>query len=303
MPIVLGIGLLEVVTTFVLLALALTARSWAQPLAAALGHVPGIGGHLERWMMEGINAVVHGIEALAKTNLRVLKHLFHGTAASIADYIEAPLRFAQQTEAALHYLRHTVVPHLIAAAVAGLHHELNVLRERVNGLETSAGHGLSALIHKVDALATHLARDVERPLDGLIQHEIPGLHAADAAITHEIAAVLRPGLAAAGAEAEAALNGLHGLEGRLNAADLWKLAATLAALLPFVAALENEAGLGRAECRTKVKGICTTDPSAWANLLLGLTAIGASFSIAELIALGVEGVGRSTGLVDELVSQ
>jgi hypothetical protein len=302
-PIVLGIGLLEVVTTLVLLALALTARSWAQPLADALGHVPGVGGALKSWLESGISAVVRGIEALANVNLRVIQNLFHGWAASVTDFVTAPLTFAQQTEAALRYLRHTVIPHLIAVAVAHLEHELTAIRSRLSDLEGSAAHGVTALVHRLDALTSHVTRDIERPLDGLVQHTVPALQAADAAVAHEIAAVLRPGIAGAEAEAEAALNGLRGLEGRIDAADLWKLAATLAAILPFVAALETEAGLGREECRTKVRGICTTDPSAWANLLLGLTAIGASFSIAELIALGVEGVGRSQGLVDELVGQ
>lgn len=303
MPVLLGIGLLEVAITFVLVGLALTTRAWAQPLADALGHVPGIGGTLKGWVESGINAIVHGLESLLHANLGVLRDLFHGTAEALRDFVAAPLEFARDAEAALHYLRHVAVPALIGAAVSPLHHALTQAEARLHALEGASARGASALAHRLDALTTHVARDLERPLDGLLAHTVPELRATDAAILHAITAVLQPGIATAEHEAGAALGGLQNLEHRIDAAQLWKLAATLAALLPFVAALETEAGLGRAECRTKVRGICTTDPAAWADLLAGLTAIGVGFSIAELIQLGIEGVGQARPLVDTLAGQ
>jgi O-glycosyl hydrolase len=56
------------------------------------------------------------------------------------------------------------------------------------------------------------------------------------------------------------------------------VAATAAAAAAAVAA----AGIDRAECAAKVKGICGTDPAAWASLLEGLAVLGFAFSLEEL---------------------
>lgn len=86
---------------------------------------------------------------------------------------------------------------------------------------------------------------------------------------------------------------LKDIEGALGAAGLAALVASIPALATLVKAIATEAGLGRAECRTKVKGICGTDPTAWANLLEGLAAIGFAFSLAELAQV-------ANGLIDGL---
>lgn len=72
------------------------------------------------------------------------------------------------------------------------------------------------------------------------------------------------------------------LEQLAGATGLAALIAAMPAVATLVHAIASEAGLENAECRTKVKGICRTDPSAWENLLSGLVAVGFAFSLAEL---------------------
>ena len=68
--------------------------------------------------------------------------------------------------------------------------------------------------------------------------------------------------------------------------------AALATLLTLVL---SETGLENQSCRSKVKNICGTDPTAWANLLGGLAAIGFAFSLKDLY-------GVAEGLVGDLAT-
>lgn len=58
--------------------------------------------------------------------------------------------------------------------------------------------------------------------------------------------------------------------------------AGLAALSTVVTQVLADTGLENEACRSKVKGICGTDPNVWSNLLGLLAAIGFGFSLEEL---------------------
>lgn len=83
--------------------------------------------------------------------------------------------------------------------------------------------------------------------------------------------------------------------------DVATLTTAVAAVGATVAVLEAEAGLGNPECRAKVKGICSTDPAAWAQLLGGLVAIGLATDFAELVKLAQDGMSDSYSAVESLV--
>jgi hypothetical protein len=85
---------------------------------------------------------------------------------------------------------------------------------------------------------------------------------------------------AIGAENE--LKDLEGIYGALGTATL---IASIPALATIVHAIASEAGLENQSCRSKVKDICRTDPSAWEDLLGGLVALGFVFSLPELVKI------------------
>lgn len=60
------------------------------------------------------------------------------------------------------------------------------------------------------------------------------------------------------------------------------IAGAVAAVWAVTAAIATEAGLGRAECRGKVKGICQTDPSRWGGFLAGLAPLGVLIDLQAL---------------------
>ena len=75
------------------------------------------------------------------------------------------------------------------------------------------------------------------------------------------------------------------LAGAAGIAGAAALIASIPAIATLVTSIATESGLENESCRTKVKGICGTDPAAWANLLAGLVAIGFAFSLEELAAV------------------
>lgn len=122
---------------------------------------------------------------------------------------------------------------------------------------------------------------------------------------------LRQAISLAQAAGTAALDGLGGvvinvgddlrtIEAGLGAAGLGALIASIPALATLVHAIATEAGLENAACRGKVKGICGTDPSRWADLLLGLAALGFSFTLADVVEAAAGAIGQAGGLLAEV---
>lgn len=93
-------------------------------------------------------------------------------------------------------------------------------------------------------------------------------------------------LAGVGRIAVGAADDLATIEGNLGALGLAGLIAALPALATLVQAIAVEAGLSSAECRGKVKGICGTDPLAWAGLLEGAVFLTGALSLRELVPIG-----------------
>lgn len=76
------------------------------------------------------------------------------------------------------------------------------------------------------------------------------------------------------------------------------LVAAVPALATLVNTIAAESGLDGAECRSKVKGICGTDPNVWGNLLGLLAPLGLALSLRELAAVA-NGIGPELAKVLE----
>lgn len=84
----------------------------------------------------------------------------------------------------------------------------------------------------------------------------------------------------------------------LDVGDVAAIGAAAAALTATLAITLAETGLDQAGCREKVKGVCGTDPLAWAGMLAGIAAFGLAIDLDEVISIGQEMVGDLAGADD-----
>jgi hypothetical protein len=89
------------------------------------------------------------------------------------------------------------------------------------------------------------------------------------------------------------------IEHGLSAAGAGALIAAIPAIATLVGTIAVESGLENAACRGQVKGICQTDPTAWAGLLAGLAALGFGFSLRELVQVARPLVADLTPIIRE----
>jgi hypothetical protein len=94
---------------------------------------------------------------------------------------------------------------------------------------------------------------------------------------------------------------LHTIEGAAGAVGVAALIAAIPAISTLVHAIASEAGLENADCRSKVKGICGTDPSSWERLLAGAALLALPLSLGELVRVARPLIEESAGLMKEFV--
>lgn len=135
------------------------------------------------------------------------------------------------------------------------------------------------------------------------EHDIAaGVATAEAAAAGALAASDAAGKAALDVVRSVAVTAEQDIEtvlGELDARTVAALIASIPALATIVNAIATEAGLENAACRTKVKGICGTDPTSWGNLLAGLAAIGLAFNLRELNAVAKPLIGGLSTIIRE----
>ncbi len=92
---------------------------------------------------------------------------------------------------------------------------------------------------------------------------------------------------------------LQKLYGSLDLTKLGGLLATGAVAGSIVNVLARDTGLENAECRSKVKGICGTDPSVWENLLGLLAPLGFGFTLTEMLPIARQAITDLTPIIRE----
>lgn len=138
-------------------------------------------------------------------------------------------------------------------------------------------HALEREIGAVQDLIPQAVKDAARAAD-LVTGETLGRIAAG-----ENAAIdaLQRAEAATAAELHDALAGL-------DKTQLAGLLASVPLLAQLVQTITAESGLDNANCRSKVKNICSTDSSLWGELLGGFVAMEVAFNLRDLIEFGNE---------------
>lgn len=166
------------------------------------------------------------------------------------------------------------------------------LDDKIDGLHKA----ISTAYHKYVAqeiakLETAVAEDIRGVTDLIPQAVKDAAKAADL-VTGETLGLIAAGENAAidalqRAEAATAAE-LHDALAGLDKTQLAGLLASVPLLAQLVQTITAESGLDNANCRSKVKNICSTDSSLWAELLGGFVAMEIAFNLRDLIEFGNE---------------
>lgn len=160
---------------------------------------------------------------------------------------------------------------------------VGVLREAETTALSNAVSTLTAGITAAETAATGLFNQAEADAKA-------ALTAADTTINTAIAGVQ--------AIAVTLDDDLTTLLGKLSPGDVAALIAAIPLIGLLVNTIATETGLNNSECRSKVKGICGTDPLAWAKLLGGLAALGFAFDLRALAKVANEVIGDLVPIIE-----
>lgn len=258
---------------------------------------------IEATVIAGCNAGVKALSASVTT-------LWKGVTWSVDEFRDGIHRFVNATEDALQHFRHSALPAYVTARLATIHKQVAALDARIDGLASTGAKAVTGVEAQVTAKLSALDRTLTKQFNeklALWENGIEGrINARVAQAQHDFGI----GIDRVRSDAQSGLDQLRGAEdaalGALRKAedataeqlreqirnlDQSQLAGLIAAV-PALAALVNvitaESGLDRAECRSKVKQICGTDPGAWETLLLGALAIDFALNLEGIVAAGRE---------------
>lgn len=228
------------------------------------------------------------IDAALAVKGRITAAIVTGATAVVATGLRAE---GWITAAVLKYARAAIRDALAAGGV---------IEAAIAAVDTRLSKAITTALHSAESYAdsavSTLGKAEDKALAGAVSVLHAGITAAESAATaefHTAESEAAAALAGADATIDAAIAGVKSIAvtleddlgtllGKLSPAD----AAALIAAIPLIGLLVNtiatESGLDNSSCRSKVKGICGTDPLAWAKLLGGLAALGFAFDLRAL---------------------
>lgn len=262
-------------------------------IASALEH------SLTHWLKEALDA-----------SQDIARDLWHGLTWSWNQLLDGINAFSNATEDALHYLRHTVLPDVVNAALAPLRKELAQIKASGGDVARVVARDVARLDARVDRITRDAPHDIALYADHAIDVAVHGIDqelrairsTVDQAVDHALAqARLESGRAlgelrnaentaihALGDAQTATAGELRGLLDSLNPSQIAGLVAAIPILSALVSTIATESGLDSADCRGKVKGICGTDPLDWGMLLGGIGLLAIDIDLEDIVNAGRE---------------
>jgi len=254
------------------------------------------------------------LEKLGQTTYNALYHLYHVATHDVAKAFLTPVltRLSAVEQVAANEVMQEAIDILGVEAeiTSRINHTISSLEAQGIGSFQQIGRDVHSIVNtaKADILSTVESdvRSIRSDLSALKGEETAaiaavgtaaGRAAAEAKAAATTAAQATAQAAVAVAEAGAAVAGqipsipLPSIAPPVDTSSLVALGASLAGLGALVSTVVTEAGLNNPECRSKVKQVCSTNTSAWGNLLAGLVAVAAIPSLSELAAVARDGVG------------
>lgn len=317
--------LLLIALTLLLYAMLLALRSgvhlFTNPIRGlSVAHVH-FGAPLANVIDDAVDSVIHWVRHWLDVEVHWLEVLLTGLCWTIVETVIA----VQDAYAAVSHALDRTWNHFIPAAIRGLEAvitgQLAALSVRIHNLRTDLSNDVTNLLARIGHLAVTVPHLIDAAIDSFYRSTVVpirhGLHVLEDSVAdvvlprigrlEDLAQNVRSEFAYAVATIEEVLPRL----GDISYDDLrdfidrlpWR---KIGALLSvgflthyLVRALAREAGLDRAECRRKVKGVCGADNLAWDALLATLAGGLTLIEFREIVSAGREVMHE---IQDELVT-
>jgi hypothetical protein len=300
-----GVDLVLLCAVIVLLGLTLAAQYTFQKLADAI-NVSVVGTHPFAGVSRTLeNTIVHWCAVGASALEGTANLLWRGLTWSVSATLQTIMAIPRDIHNAISWLKtHTIVDTVRAALVpinkqlvkleaeAGaftkeLTSEVTRLDAQIKGTATATvhtlEHELTTEISRVEGVISTGLHSLKTTLEADFHHAVSGAEAAGAEAINKLRTAENAAIDAIDRAEGATAAELRDFIGKVPLTDIAAATAAIPLLIAAVNVLEAETGLGRAECRAKVKNICGTDPSQWASLLEGLILVGVAFNIEDMI--------------------
>lgn len=285
--VVIGVALLSFV------ALLIYERMFGSPLQGLANSVPVIGGYIARGLEAAVNYAKSLFAAYVEPTITHTIKWLDGLRQSVEGFIGSVNAFIVELPGQLDHLLHVSVHDVVKAFV-------NPVRNTANealGDAAAAAHGVDVLARDVTARLHGIEGDVKSSIDhatDVIRNvDLPRFLDHAESFAQGAADVVAGDVAQVQDWAAGWIDDLLNRVEQIPIDELLTGAAAGTAAFALAQVIANEAGLGRAECRAKVKQICATDPRAW-EALLGLAITPFAFpglrALAEVGATMVQGM-------------
>lgn len=260
------------------------------------------------------NSVVAGCNAGISALEHVAVDLYHALKWSISEFVDGVKWFVSHTEGALKLLWDESLPALFVAKLKPLIGHIEDSASDITALGRSVGSKIDKLDARLDSSVSAALETADRHMHTAVSFAVNGINDDLKVIRSSIdTAVIRAAqlaeieankgikelrdaedaaIGALGAIENATQEELQDLMRTLDPTTLLGIAAAVPMLTALVNTLASETGLDRAECRTKVKGICGTNPTDWSWLLGSIGALGLGFSLEMVIRAGQDVLGN-----------
>lgn len=253
--------------------------------------------------IESIVAPVRTLAGKAETDVRALEKTVAADLGKAERYADGKADAAKT--AAEHYADAAV-----ASAAATIRAEtgaaIDKLRSAEDAAVTRAMNVAADGIAAAEALTRQLVGEAEQQAQaGVAEAEAlaaQGVTTAEQQASAALAATeatFTSALAGVKSIAVTAEDDLTSVLGKLSTGDVAAIIASVPLLATLVHTLATETGLENQACRSKIKGVCGTDPAQWSSLLAGLGIVTGLLSLEEIVKLARPMVGLGAALVRE----
>lgn len=300
-----GFDLAGLALCFVALALLLVVRDVVSTVVGALDFsVFGVR-PLHGLASGAQNAIVGAFNAAIKQVERVAAGFENGLIDSFGMLIAIPALLFLGVKAALEYLWHHALRPLVHDIVDPVSDVADEARTKAKAAAAAAAAAVTTAENYADGVGARAVDDAaaftrreiaaavattERYADQAVATLRDAENAAIASVAQiasaaegEAAAAVSAAIDAARAVAIPVEHELDALDAYIKSLGLTALVAAVPALATLLSRVLAETGLENEECRTKVKGICGTDPAAWGGLLASLALLTGTLSLRELV--------------------
>lgn len=270
---------------------------------------------LENSIVSWLSSTVNDLETVARD-------LFHGLTWMMREFLDGINAMTAHIEDAFTLLWGTSIPAYVKAALRPIIVSINAVEATAQATSRMLAREVIRLDTRIDNAATATVRSIERDVAQQIDRATHGIDAEIRAIRSSVDQAIDHALNLARSESQIALGELrraedaalgaisaaegatagelHDLIRDLNPAQAIGIIASVPLLAQLVQTITMESGLDSAACRSKVKGICGTDPGDWSWLLAGAGVLGFGMTLREIIEAGSEVVSYVAAGAEDL---